>query len=128
MLLHAQNGPAAPRNAAGFSTFDASAARHSTFSDGSGGSGDCGIAGNLMVVFRTALRSIMAPFRESSGTTVQDMEAHLEKLLNDAEECALISKLATDMTKRELFARLAEHLKMLAGEVERAIKERKEAD
>jgi hypothetical protein len=58
---------------------------------------------------------------------MKDMEAHLEKLLTDAEECALISKLATDMAKRELFARLAEHLKMLAGEVERAIKERKAA-
>ena len=59
---------------------------------------------------------------------MKDMETHLEKLLNDAEECALISKLATDMAKRELFARLAEHLKMLSGEVERAIKQRKEAD
>jgi hypothetical protein len=70
----------------------------------------------------------MAAFIESLGTAMQDMEAHLEKLLNDAEECALISKLATDMAKRELFARLAEHLKMLAGEVERAIRERKEAE
>ena len=58
---------------------------------------------------------------------MRDMEVHLEKLLNDAEECALISKLATDMAKRELFARLSEHLKMLAAEVERAIKERKAA-
>ena len=58
---------------------------------------------------------------------MKDMEVHLEKLLNDAEECALISKLATDMEKRELFARLSEHLKMLASEVERAIKERKSA-
>ncbi|HTO68159.1 MAG TPA: hypothetical protein VMM15_43635 [Bradyrhizobium sp.] len=58
---------------------------------------------------------------------MKDMEVHLEKLLNDAEECALISKLATDMAKRELFARLSEHLKMLASEVERAIKQRKEA-
>ena len=59
---------------------------------------------------------------------MRDMETHLEKLLNDAEECALISKLATDMAKRELFARLSEHLKMLAMEVERAIKEHKAAD
>ena len=29
-------------------------------------------------------------------TTLKDMQAHLEKLLTDAEECALISKLATD--------------------------------
>ncbi|MBV8699506.1 hypothetical protein [Bradyrhizobium sp.] len=59
---------------------------------------------------------------------MRDMETQLEKLLNDAEECALISKLATDMAKRELFARLSEHLKMLAMEVDRAIKEHKAAD
>jgi hypothetical protein len=52
---------------------------------------------------------------------MQDLMAHLEKLRIDAEDCALISKLATDMQKRELFARLAEHLGALASEVERAI-------
>jgi hypothetical protein len=52
---------------------------------------------------------------------MEDMTAHLEKLRIDAEDCALISKLATDMQKRELFARLAEHLGVLALEVERAI-------
>jgi hypothetical protein len=52
---------------------------------------------------------------------MQDLTAHLEKLRIDAEDCALISKLATDMQKRELFARLAEHLGVLASEVERAI-------
>ena len=53
---------------------------------------------------------------------MKDMQAHLEKLRLDAEECALTSKLATDAQKRELFARLAEHLMVLASEVERAIK------
>ncbi|MGJ4926119.1 hypothetical protein ACQR1I_12420 [Bradyrhizobium sp. HKCCYLS2038] len=43
-----------------------------------------------------------------------------EKLRADAAECALIRDLATDRDKRELFARLAEHLSMLAAEVERA--------
>ena len=127
MPLHAQNGPAAARNAAGFQHVrrerEAALNHFGWLAAGS----DCGIAGDLMVEFRAALRSLMAVFDESLGTTVQDMEAHLEKLLNDAEECALISKLATDMAKRELFARLSEHLKMLAGEVERAIKERKAA-
>ena len=52
---------------------------------------------------------------------MKDMMAHLEKLRIDAEDCALISKLATDMQKRELFARLAEHLSLLASEVERAM-------
>jgi hypothetical protein len=52
---------------------------------------------------------------------MEDMTAHLEKLRIDAEECALISKLAIDTQKRELFARLAEHLGVLASEVERAM-------
>jgi len=52
---------------------------------------------------------------------MEDMKAHLEKLRIDAEECALISKLAINMQKQELFARLAEHLSVLASEVERAM-------
>jgi hypothetical protein len=55
------------------------------------------------------------------GVEMQDMAQHLEKLLRDAAECELISKLATDLEKRDLFRRLAEHLHMLAGEVERAM-------
>jgi hypothetical protein len=52
---------------------------------------------------------------------MEDMTAHLEKLRINAEDCALISKLAIDLQKRELFARLAEHLNALASEVERAM-------
>ena len=52
---------------------------------------------------------------------MEDMKAHLERLRIDAEDCALISKLATDMQKRELFARLADHLGLLASEVERTM-------
>jgi hypothetical protein len=52
---------------------------------------------------------------------MEDMTAHLEKLRIDAEECALIGKLSTNMQKRELFAGLAEHLGVLASEVERAM-------
>jgi hypothetical protein len=52
---------------------------------------------------------------------MQDMRAHLEKLRADAAECALIRDLATDPQKRELFTRLAEHLSVLASEVEAAI-------
>jgi hypothetical protein len=59
---------------------------------------------------------------------MQNMKAHLEKLLTDAEECALISKLATDMRKRELFANLAAHLKVLADQVQAAIREREAGD
>jgi hypothetical protein len=52
---------------------------------------------------------------------MEDMQAHLEKLRCGAEECALISKLATEPQKKELFARLAEHLTELASDVERTI-------
>nr|WP_316191758.1 MULTISPECIES: hypothetical protein [unclassified Bradyrhizobium] len=47
-----------------------------------------------------------------------------DKLRADAAECALIRDLATDRDKRELFARLAEHLSMLAAEVEHAARAR----
>ncbi len=51
------------------------------------------------------------------------MRAHLEKLRTDAAECLLISNLATDKAKQDLFARLAEHLSALAAEVEQTIAE-----
>ena len=53
---------------------------------------------------------------------MQDMKAHLEKLRAEAEECELISKLATSPTKKELFAKLAAHHRALADEIERAMK------
>ena len=59
---------------------------------------------------------------------MKDMEAHLEKLLRDAAECELISRLATDVAKRELFKRLSEHLKVLASEVESATQQRLSRD
>lgn len=52
---------------------------------------------------------------------MKDIKAQLEKLRADAAECALIRDLATDTKKRELFAKLAEHLDVLASEVERAL-------
>ncbi|MGY4573440.1 MULTISPECIES: hypothetical protein [Bradyrhizobium] len=53
---------------------------------------------------------------------MKDMQAHLEKLRVEAEECELISKLATNAIKKELFAKLAAHHRILADEVERTIK------
>ena len=53
------------------------------------------------------------------------MLAHLEKLLTGAEDCALISKLANHKAKRELFAKLSAHLRQLASEVERAIRDKR---
>ena len=47
---------------------------------------------------------------------------HLEKLRVEAEDCALISKLATDRQKRELFAGLALQLSHMADKVELAMK------
>jgi hypothetical protein len=41
---------------------------------------------------------------------MKDMEQHFLKLRADAEECLNISKRATDPQKRDLFARLAQHL------------------
>ncbi|MGX9431778.1 MULTISPECIES: hypothetical protein [Bradyrhizobium] len=52
---------------------------------------------------------------------MKDMQAHLEKLRNEAEECDLISKLATNATKKALFAKLAEHHRALVRDVEQAI-------
>lgn len=45
----------------------------------------------------------------------------LEKLLEQAAECARIASKATDAAKQELFARLAQHFSVLASEVEKAI-------
>jgi hypothetical protein len=55
---------------------------------------------------------------------MQDMQAHLEKLRVQISECE-VRDLATNKAKRELFNKLAEHYKVLAAEVERAIAELK---
>lgn len=52
---------------------------------------------------------------------MKDMQNHLEKLRAQASECQLICDLATDPEKRALFAKLADHFKALASEVEKAI-------
>jgi hypothetical protein len=52
---------------------------------------------------------------------MKDMQAHLERLRNEAEECELISKLATNATKKALFAKLAGYHRTLVKEVEEAI-------
>src|SRR5262249_31473732 len=56
-----------------------------------------------------------------NGRAMQDIQTHLVRLRTDAAECRLIRDQATDQAKRELFARLAEHLETLAIEVERVI-------
>jgi hypothetical protein len=52
---------------------------------------------------------------------MQDMKKHLESLLSQAAECKLISELANDQAKRDLFAKLAAHYRVLAAEIERVI-------
>jgi hypothetical protein len=52
---------------------------------------------------------------------MKDMQTYLEKLRVQIAECELIRDLATDKPKRELFTRLAEHFKVLAGQIEVAM-------
>ncbi|MGY3487799.1 hypothetical protein ACVW1C_005682 [Bradyrhizobium sp. USDA 4011] len=52
---------------------------------------------------------------------MKDIRNYLEKLRCDAAECAMIRDLTTDIPKRELFSRLAEHLGLLVSMVEREI-------
>jgi hypothetical protein len=59
---------------------------------------------------------------------MRDVKAHLEKLRGEAAECRLISDLATDKKKRELFSRLADHLSVLATEIANAVIAQKRTD
>jgi hypothetical protein len=58
---------------------------------------------------------------------MKDYQAHLERLRRDAAECAIIRDLATYKAKREMFDRLAQHLTVLADEVEMAMRDQKPA-
>jgi hypothetical protein len=51
----------------------------------------------------------------------KDLQPRLEQLLTDAEDCALIGKLATDMRKRDLFNRLAHDLRGMAFDIQAII-------
>ena len=51
------------------------------------------------------------------------IKERLKKLRGDANDCALLSKSATDPAKRELFRRLAEQLALEALELEQIVKE-----
>jgi hypothetical protein len=52
---------------------------------------------------------------------MEDMQAQLVKLREQAAEFDRIASKATDAAKQELFARLAEHFIVLASEVDKAI-------
>jgi hypothetical protein len=49
---------------------------------------------------------------------MKDMQHRIDKLLSDAEDCALISKLATVPAKREAFQKLAIDYRRMALELE----------
>jgi hypothetical protein len=53
---------------------------------------------------------------------MKDMLGRLEKLRNDADDCDLISKLATDPYKRQTFAKLAGDYREMAATLETIIK------
>ena len=59
---------------------------------------------------------------------MKDIQAHLERLRVQIPECELIRDLATTPEKQELFARLADHLKVLAAELERAFSDHRHDD
>jgi hypothetical protein len=52
---------------------------------------------------------------------MQDLQAKLEKLLLEAEDCTLISKLADNPTKRAAFVKLALQLRKLARDTQAEI-------
>jgi hypothetical protein len=52
---------------------------------------------------------------------MKDLRETLEKLRADAEDCLLISRLATDKAKRETFKNLSDHLRQMAVDVDAVI-------
>ena len=54
---------------------------------------------------------------------MEDLQARLEKLLTEAEDCALIGKLATNVRKRD--NKLATDVRRMAREVEAVIASRR---
>ena len=57
---------------------------------------------------------------------MEEMKARLEKLLADAEDCELISRLAEDVGKRAMFRRLPEQFRAMAEEVRSSIAQKGE--
>ena len=55
------------------------------------------------------------------GTSMKDILVHLEKLRSDAAEYLVLSSSTDDQGKRQLFAKMAKHLTVLADEVQREV-------
>ena len=54
---------------------------------------------------------------------MKDLLNRLQKLRDDADDCLLISRLATDPHKRKAFAQLAEDYRAMIATLETTIKE-----
>jgi hypothetical protein len=52
---------------------------------------------------------------------MQDFRAQREKFLTDAAECEMISNLATDKEKRDIFRKLADDLRKMVADLEAAM-------
>jgi hypothetical protein len=52
---------------------------------------------------------------------MKDLTERLQKLRDDAEDCLLINRLATDQTKRQTFGKLATQFEEMAAELEAVI-------
>ena len=59
---------------------------------------------------------------------MEDMKASAEKMRAEADYAEQIARSATDLRKRELYERLAAHFRQLAGEIERVMAYRPEAE
>jgi hypothetical protein len=55
---------------------------------------------------------------------MDDLNAKLQKLLIEAEDCDLIGRLAADKAKRDLFNKLAVDLRNMAKHIEATMKSR----
>lgn len=58
---------------------------------------------------------------------MKDLQATLEKLLTDANDCELIARLATNPQKRALFEKLATDLRSSARDIEIVLASQKES-
>ena len=87
--------------------------------------GECSVLSAQQPSWRRRPFETIIPLLLRAGNAMRDMQAHLEQLRVQIAECEMIRDLATDKAKRELFEKLAKHYAVLAGEVERAIKQAK---
>jgi len=80
-------------------------------------------AGSSRITVPLLKSELSPPADQAYSRGMEDMLAHLETLQVQIAECEMIRDLATDPVKRALFTKLAEHYKVLAAEVQRAINE-----